>query len=105
MIRSKMRSIGSVALGLIVALILVTGVEGVSAVLHPFPEGFGGTSEEVMEHVANYPAWVLALLGGAGWGAAMPPSQPPPPAAMTWVGEGWPRVGWGGAGGSTGAPR
>ena len=25
----------------------------------------------MFEHVANYPVWVLALLGGAGWGITM----------------------------------
>lgn len=61
------RSVGSIVLSLIVALILVIAVEGVSAVMHPFPADFEQTQEAMFAHVANYPAWVLALLGGAGW--------------------------------------
>lgn len=70
MAMSIIRSSGSVLLGLLVALALVIAVEGISAVLHPFPPGFDGTPEAMLNHVANYPAWVLALLGGAGWAAA-----------------------------------
>ena len=64
---SLVRSIGSVLLGLIVALALVIAVEGISAVLHPFPPDFSNTREEVIAHVANCPVWILVLLGGVGW--------------------------------------
>jgi len=36
-------------------------------VLHPFPAGIEVMPESMAQHVANYPAWVLFLLGGVGW--------------------------------------
>lgn len=71
MTNSIARSIGSVALALIVAFALVVAVEGLSALLHPWPEDFAGIPEEVMAQVATYPTWVLAFLAGAGWGSTM----------------------------------
>ena len=65
MIGSILRSIGAVILSLVVALVIA--VEGVSAVLHPFPPGFEGTPDEMHEHVARYPGWILALAM-VGWG-------------------------------------
>ncbi|HEX6986631.1 MAG TPA: hypothetical protein VF170_14715 [Planctomycetaceae bacterium] len=41
---------------------LVVAVELFSAVVHPFPEDFGGTPEEVCRHVERYPHWVLAVV-------------------------------------------
>ena len=70
-LNSILRSIGSVVLSLIIAFALVVGIEGVSAELHPFPEDFGGTREEIVAHVANYPTLLLAFLGIAGWGGTM----------------------------------
>lgn len=64
---SILRSLGAVLLGLATALLLVILVEVISGVLHPFPPNFDGTQEAMFAHVANYPAWVLALLGGVGW--------------------------------------
>jgi len=40
----------------------VAAVEAFSAVVHPFPEGFEGTKEEICAHVEIYPAWVLAMV-------------------------------------------
>lgn len=48
--------------GLAVALLLVIAVEIFSAVVHPFPAGFGGTKDETCAHVENYPAWVLVAI-------------------------------------------
>ena len=60
--KSAVRSFGAVSAGLIVALICVIGVEGMSAVLHPFPPGIDPTDFEACKaHVARYPAGVLAL--------------------------------------------
>ena len=67
MARSIIRSVGSVILSLVVALVLVIALEGASAVLHPFPPGFEGTHDEMVEHVARYPGWVLAVVVVA-WG-------------------------------------
>lgn len=49
------------------ALVLLIAIEGISALLHPFPPGTEQTRESMARHVANYPAWVLFLLGGVGW--------------------------------------
>lgn len=63
MIGATLRSFGSVIAGLIVALILVIGVEGASSILHPFPPGVDPTDMEVCKaHVARYPAGILALV-------------------------------------------
>ena len=55
-----------IVLGIVAALatafaLLIT-VEGFSAVVHPLPTDFQGTTEEVCAHVARYPAWVLATV-------------------------------------------
>jgi hypothetical protein len=55
---------------MIVAFILVVAVEFVSAVVHPLPEDFGGTMEEMCRHVERYPHWVLALAVAAWAGTA-----------------------------------
>lgn len=69
MIRAILRSVGSVIAGLVVALMLVIGVEGLSSILHPFPPGIDPTDMEACKaHVARYPAGVLALLGVGLWG-------------------------------------
>ena len=71
MIGATIRSVGSVSVGLMVALILVIGVEGVSSILHPFPPGVDPTDLEVCKaHVARYPTGVLALVVLA-WGMAV----------------------------------
>ncbi len=65
--KGVLRSVGAVAAGLGVTFVLVMAVEFFSAVVHPFPEGFGGTHEEVCRHVENCPAWVLGVAVVA-WG-------------------------------------
>ena len=44
-------------------------IEGIGSILHPWPEEFAGTPEEIVHQVESYPAGMLALLGGVGWGA------------------------------------
>lgn len=66
-----LRSTGAIVLSLAVAIAMVVGVEVLSSVLHPWPEDFAGTREEVARQVESYPAWILALLGGVGWGGTM----------------------------------
>lgn len=56
------RAILGLLAGLAIAFLLVIAVELFSAVVHPFPEGFEGTKEEVCAHVEKYPAWVLAAV-------------------------------------------
>jgi hypothetical protein len=63
-----LRSIGGLFAAMAVALFLLVGVELVSAIVHPVPEGFDGSQEQLCAHVANYPAWVLAVVVPL-WGA------------------------------------
>ncbi|MBT8097655.1 MAG: hypothetical protein KJO19_11515 [Woeseia sp.] len=65
------KSILAVTLSIAVAFGLFMAVEGVSSLLHPWPADFGGTFEEVARQVETYPVWVLAFLGGVGYGATM----------------------------------
>src|SRR5262249_30036218 len=68
MIWSLVRSAGAVLAGLVVAAVLVVGVEAFSSVVHPFPPDVDPTDYEVCKaHVARYPAWVLAVAVLA-WG-------------------------------------
>lgn len=67
--KAVLRSFAAVVAGLTVAFILVIAVELFSAVVHPLPEGFGGTTEEMCQHVARYPQWVLAVVVPA-WAVA-----------------------------------
>jgi hypothetical protein len=62
MFRKWFRWLLGVALGGVAAFVLVVAVELFSAVVHPFPSDFSGSEEAMCEHVANYPAWVLAVI-------------------------------------------
>lgn len=65
------QSILSVVLSLAAAVFLFMVIEYISSILHPWPEDFSRTFEEIAHQVETYPAWVLALLGGVGYGATM----------------------------------
>ncbi len=65
------RTVFAVILSVVVAFGLVAAIESVSSILHPWPEDFAGTAEEIARQVETYPAWVLVLLGGIGYGATM----------------------------------
>lgn len=54
--------VAAVITGLVAAFVLIVAVEGFSSLVHPFPAGFKGTSDEVCRHVENYPAWILAVV-------------------------------------------
>ena len=58
---TALRTLAGILVGMFVAIVLVVGVELLSAVVHPPPEGFGGTEEEMFRHVERYPQWVLAV--------------------------------------------
>ena len=60
--KAVLRTLAAVFAGLLVLFTLVVAVELFSAVVHPLPENFGGTKEEVCRHVERYPAWVLAVV-------------------------------------------
>ena len=61
MMNTALRTVAAIVAGLIVAFILIVALELFSGVVHPLPEDFGGTMEEMCQHVARYPAWVLAI--------------------------------------------
>jgi hypothetical protein len=63
------RTLAAMLGGLFVSFILVVAVEFFSAVVHPVPKDFGGTTEEMCEHVKRYPQWVLAVVVPA-WAVA-----------------------------------
>src|SRR5690606_34510855 len=46
-----LRSAGAVVAGLAVTFVLIAAVELFSVAVHPFPEGFGGSREEIARHV------------------------------------------------------
>ena len=66
-----LKSVLAVILSIAEGILLFVVIEGVSSILHPWPEDFAGTFEEISRQVETYPAWVLALLGGVGYGVTM----------------------------------
>ncbi|MEI8382103.1 MAG: hypothetical protein WCJ09_18375 [Planctomycetota bacterium] len=50
-----------VVLGMGLSFVLVIAVEAFSSVVHPIPADFQGTMDEMCQHVARYPHWVLGL--------------------------------------------
>src|SRR5262245_13950695 len=60
-----LRTLAGTLVGMLVAFVLIVAVELFSNVVHPYPEGFGGTTEEVCQHVERYPHWVLAVAVAA----------------------------------------
>lgn len=66
-----LRAVGAIIAGILVAFILVVAVEIFSAVVHPFPPDFGGTTDEMCQHVERYPHWVLAVAVAAWAGTAL----------------------------------
>lgn len=66
--KSALQTLAAVVAGLLLAFVLVIAVEAFSAVVHPLPEDFGGTQEEMCQHVERYPSWVLAVVVPA-WAA------------------------------------
>jgi hypothetical protein len=70
------RAVCSILAGLALALVLVSAVELVGAVLHPVPPDYTGTMDEMCKHVERYPHWVLALVVPARGGTTF---------ACTWV--------------------
>ncbi|MBS0266582.1 MAG: hypothetical protein JSS02_31920 [Planctomycetes bacterium] len=55
-------TLGAIVAGIVVAMLLLVAVEFYSTLVHPLPEGFGNTQEEMCQHVENYPGWVLATV-------------------------------------------
>lgn len=67
--KAFLRTLAAVIAGLLVLFVLVVAVELFSAVIHPLPEDFAGTTEEMCQHVERYPQWVLAVVVPA-WAVA-----------------------------------
>jgi hypothetical protein len=60
--KAFLRTFAAALAGLLVLFVLVVAVELFSAVVHPLPEDFGGSTEEMCRHVERYPHWVLAVV-------------------------------------------
>jgi hypothetical protein len=60
--KTALRAIAAVVAAITLAFVLVIAVELFSAVVHPVPQGFTGTMDEMCEHVARYPHWVLGVV-------------------------------------------
>ncbi|MGD9720172.1 MAG: hypothetical protein AB7O59_07935 [Pirellulales bacterium] len=71
-----LRAVGAIVAGMLVAFALVVAVELFGAVVHPVPPDFGGTMEEMCQHVERFPQWVLAVVVPAWAGTAF---------ASTWI--------------------
>ena len=69
--KAGLRTLAAILAGLLVLFIVVVAVELFSAVVHPLPEDFGGTTEEMCRHVERYPQWVLAVVVPVWAGAAL----------------------------------
>ncbi len=59
--KTALRVLAAIFAGLLVSFIQVLAVEFFSDVVHPFPEDFKGTPEEIYRHVERCPDWVLAV--------------------------------------------
>ena len=65
---TAIRVFAAIVLSIACAMALLIAVELYSSIVHPFPEGFSGSMEEMCQHVARYPHWVLATVV-LMWGA------------------------------------
>jgi hypothetical protein len=60
--KTALRTLLAVLAGMALAFVLVIAVELFSAVVHPVPPGFTGTMDEMYQHVARYPHWILGIV-------------------------------------------
>ena len=60
--KTVFRTILAVVAGMVLAFVLVIAVELLSAVVHPFPPEFTRAMDEMCQHVARYPDWVLGIV-------------------------------------------
>ncbi|TVQ32427.1 MAG: hypothetical protein EA376_06040 [Phycisphaeraceae bacterium] len=58
--KTALRCVGAFAAGLVAVGVMVVAIEFFGLLVHPVPEGFEGTPEEVRRHVEIAPAWFLA---------------------------------------------
>lgn len=61
-VTQALRIVGAFVASVICTLVLLIAVEAFSAWVHPFPADFDGSQAEMCQHVARYPAWVLAAV-------------------------------------------
>ena len=59
--KTILRTILAIIAGMALAFALVVAVEVFSSVVHPVPPEFTGTMDEMCQHVARYPNWVLGV--------------------------------------------
>ena len=59
--KTILRTILAIISGMALAFALVVAVEGFSSIVHPVPPEFTGTMDEMCQHVARYPDWVLGV--------------------------------------------
>lgn len=71
MIQAVFRTLLGILLGLFSTFVPVVAVELFSSVVHPLPQDFGGTMDEMCLHVSRYPTWVLAAVVPMWTGAAV----------------------------------
>ncbi len=60
--KTALRTLLAVVTGMALAFVLVIIVELFSSVVHPLPPGFTDTMDEMCQHVARYPHWVLGVV-------------------------------------------
>jgi MFS family permease len=60
--KTILRAILAIIAGMVLAFALVIAVEGFSSIVHPLPPNFTGTTDEICQHVARYPHWVLGVV-------------------------------------------
>lgn len=60
--KTALRTIVAVVAGMALAFVLVIALELFSGVVHPVPLGFTGIMDEMCQHVARYPHWVLGVV-------------------------------------------
>ena len=62
MVGAGLRSLLGILVGCVVAIVLLIAVELFSAIVHPTPDDFDGSMEQMCRHVERYPQWVLAVV-------------------------------------------
>ena len=60
--KSVLHALLAIVVGMVLAFALVIAVELFSAMAHPVPTDFTGTTDEMCQHVAGYPHWVLGVV-------------------------------------------
>lgn len=59
---SAFRIVGALVAAIAVVFLLLIAVEFFSSIVHPLPADFDNSMEQMCQHVARYPHWVLAAV-------------------------------------------